>query len=432
MTYFKNRQNPLRELPIEELETALKAVCDCFDEEWLQNEKGAHRLQRLWTRRDALATNELFTFGLALTRLGKIDSKWLDHQIKLIKGRDENNQNGAIFEIIAANYFCQNGQVVVPANINQKGYDIDVDIANSVQWRVSLKAYAESIHEKLFRKKMEVIRQKIVSLLISKRLNVQVFIAASTYPTESNWQKLISSLHNLISHYNGNSFTTIVDTWSIAILPLLPSGGETLAKSHISHTVIGVAPYHQNEQDNFLSKLDSAVSNLARHVTSQSGRHAFIFLRLPPTASAVTLKGWVDDYFNANLSSVLDGVIFLQPYLSFNSETSGIAHFSTCSLSASYRASEKPLVHLEIPVGTVTSTPPLWELHADKNENILEGRYIFQQGQHFTLMRPTASGQKGNIVRKAPGIHTHLVLEDRPEVPTITGRWGEELFLIGG
>lgn len=436
MSFFGKRQNPLSEFSGQELEAAFKAVCDNFGEKWLSDERGTHRLQRLWSRRDALSTTELFTFGIAIKQLSLIDSKWLVQQVKLVKGKDENNQNGAIFEILAASYFCVNDQLVVPATANQKGYDIDVKLAGAIRWRISLKAYSKSIHEKLFQKKMEVVRQKVVALMGHRRLNVQVFIIASEWPTESNWQSLLASLRDFLFEYSGSplSRTTHQGCWAVTVAPLAPAVGEQFARSHFSYTLIGIAPYHPNEQKNFLCKLESAISNLAKNCTAHDGQHAFIFLRLPPTASAGTLKGWVDEYLKMNPSCVLDGVMFLQPYTASDEsgQTSHIAHYFTSALSARYAAITNPLVHLEVPVGIITLRPPLWQLQVGQEATTLEEQYIFQQGQHYTVMRPTATGQEGNIVRKAPGIHTHLVLDGRPNFPTITGRWGEEICLIGG
>src|SRR5208282_2797780 len=57
-------------------------------ETWLDAD-GTSPLQVIWKRRDALATNELFTLGHAFCHLVPF-SKWLAAPVRLTKGKDQN------------------------------------------------------------------------------------------------------------------------------------------------------------------------------------------------------------------------------------------------------------------------------------------------------------------------------------------------------
>ena len=89
MKYLQRRQNPLKDCSELEIEAALQKIADLFDENWLGREKGEHVLQKLWNRRDALATNELYTFGTALIASDHLDHDWLGHQLRLVSSRPE-------------------------------------------------------------------------------------------------------------------------------------------------------------------------------------------------------------------------------------------------------------------------------------------------------------------------------------------------------
>ncbi|MBL7128736.1 MAG: hypothetical protein ISS16_07100 [Ignavibacteria bacterium] len=84
MKYFINRDNPLTDTDLKDIEAAYSIIVDYFEESWLIT-KGSHPLQILWNRSDHLSAIELTTFGITLIKLKDIDEKWLDYQINLIK-----------------------------------------------------------------------------------------------------------------------------------------------------------------------------------------------------------------------------------------------------------------------------------------------------------------------------------------------------------
>src|SRR5262249_16431332 len=154
-------------------------------------------LQKLWNRRDALSTNELFTFGSALIASDKLDPTWLKHQVKLVRSKDENNQRGAAFEILAVGYMSSK-QAGIPAPVNQRGYDVDVKTEGSSVYRISLKCYSQSAHEKQFRKKAELARNKFIKSVTSSTKNAQIYVEALKFPSEGDWQLLYTYLTKLV------------------------------------------------------------------------------------------------------------------------------------------------------------------------------------------------------------------------------------------
>ncbi|MFC1728944.1 hypothetical protein ACFL6I_01290 [candidate division KSB1 bacterium] len=116
MEHFYNRQNPLQDtISDQQMDILFKNITANLGKEWLESD-GVHPLQVLWRRKDALSTNELFTFASALNTFQAIDSNWITHQIKQICSKDSNNQKGAFFELIGLNLFslplCSGSELV--------------------------------------------------------------------------------------------------------------------------------------------------------------------------------------------------------------------------------------------------------------------------------------------------------------------------------
>jgi hypothetical protein len=428
--YLQNRQNP--NLPIDELERALQAICQHFDKSWLESSQGTHRLQHLWSRKDALSTNELFIFGQSLCALDKINREWLNHQVNLITRSDKNNQNGAIFEIIGINFFCCKNQTVIPANIAQKGYDAELQFMNSFHWKLSLKSHGKSDKEKEFRQNIESIYQEIfVPLIKKKSLNIQIGITAVTFPTPSDWKQLRSSLEGILNLFSGRFIQReISKCWSISLsfLPTKSEDGRTFSQIIPSYSLIATAPFYEGEQKRLISKLKKAISKCEKHIHSDDKSNLFIFMRLHPTASVEILKKWTEEYFEKNSETILNGVLFWQPYIAQDIQNLYvIVNYVDSCFSANL---ETP--RLEFPVGIITTdSPPSWQLTSDQNKIELRGNYVFQKGDHYVLMQPSDNSYFGPPMYQQ-GIHTHAVYPHDLGNLVVSGIFGEELCLIGG
>lgn len=435
MSYLEKRQNPLSDTATEEIETALSRIEHFFGNPWLSNENGTNPLQKLWNRRDALSTNELFTFGKSLIAAEHASEDWLKGQVKLVRGKDENNQKGAVFEILAVGYASAK-QSVTPAPANQPGYDVDIETPSGAIYRTSLKRYSQSSHERLFQKKSALAEAKFLDGLNVSRLNASMYIEAREYLGESDWQKLYQAVYRMGVSFTGAKIVEEINKkWLVGLLPLIPEQKEQYSKRHTSYSFICASAYHQNEQNNFLSKLESAVYNLERHVKPSHAQTPIIIMLLPVTASASSLKSWAQDYLNANSSSAVDAVFFIQPYTATNQDSSSshIAYFLSAALSKSFHSNSKQSLELEVPVGVVTNNSPKWFLNSNIGQRELNGQYVYQQGKHYILASSNGSGgMSANIIRKAPGIETFAVMNLNGESFVLGGRWGEELCLIGG
>ena len=419
---------------MEEVEQAFEKLVQYFGNRWLNSEAGTHTLQQLWRRRDAIATNELFTFGSSVLAAEQASAEWLKAKIKLVLKGDENNQRGAIFEILAVGYTASR-QKVTPARANQPGFDIDIATKEGALYRVSLKRYSQSVHEKLFRKKSGAAEAKFLAGMSKTRFNAQMYVEANEYPAESDWQRLYTKISQLTSEFCGHRVIDHSDgKWLIAMLPLLPDQHELLSSTHVSYSFVCTSCHHKNEQSNFLSKLDSAISNLERHVAPNSDQLPVILMQLPITASAHTLKLWSDEYLRTNPSSTVEAIFFLQSYTSSSEDMSSshISHFVSAAVSESFQTRAARRLEFEVPVGIITRQPPEWRLHSDAGRRSLPEQYVYQRGKHYIAATTENSGKlRCDIKRKAPGIESIAVFNLNGENVVFAGRWGEDLCLIG-
>ncbi|WP_231368600.1 hypothetical protein [Mariprofundus ferrooxydans] len=431
---MSNRQNPLTDIQLEEVEEAFDRIVKHFTAPWLTQQSGNHMLQTLWNRRDALATNELFAFGKSLIASERISESWLRNQLKLIRGKDENNQRGAIFEILALGYLSSR-QVVFPAAANHPGYDLDIKTKQGADYQISLKRYSQSTHEKLFRKKSAHAEKVLLDGLKKTCRNGMLYVEAKEHPSESDWQKLYSELNLLTSSFDGSKrIEEISGKWLIGLMPLIPQSNEQYSTGHISYSFTCSSPYHKNEQDNFTSKLEAAVSNLERHINKGSEQIPLIIIQLPLSASAITLTQWAQEYLNSNISSVLEAVLFVQPFTTSTEDMSSsyIAYNISSAFASSFGAKVTEPLNFEMPVGKITQQPPTWSLRSDLGDRPLFDKYVYQRGKHYLLASISENGSlMANVSRKAHGIETIAVINLSGKSFEVAGRWGEDLCLIG-
>lgn len=149
MDYLQKRRHNLNKVKVEE---AFATLVKFYTLEWLERANG-HAIQILWSRKDFIATNELYALGRSLLKLSQIDLHWTRTQVKLSKTTDKNNSQGALFEIFGLSLFETKGQSVKPAFLNQAGYDGTIHCPNGKQIRLSIKNYSISRAQAIFEEK---------------------------------------------------------------------------------------------------------------------------------------------------------------------------------------------------------------------------------------------------------------------------------------
>jgi hypothetical protein len=451
MEFYKNRQ-PIPGISEEELEKAFKAFLDAFTEEWL-TKNNYHPLRALWKRGDVLSSNEILSLGNAINEVSKIDSIWLRNQIKLMKSAERNNYLGAFAEVISIDLLNGKNHPTVPAKSNQPGYDALMALPPSPKnIRLSIKNYGQSKHESTFVKWAAKTEELIIKLLKKyKYYPVTVWIdCPSQYPSDAKWKMLHSHLDNIFKTKKNaddpfSALCTEVPEWIVIISPHI-SNNEPLHPNYNSYTFVLSSVYHQNENDNLLSKIQDACANLTKHSATENDEiKNFLFIHLSPLASITKCKEWLDAYFIEYPEKPISAVLFHQPSVVTNLQTgsSNINHYFFPYIRNERLNDWLPQgfqFTFTMPIGTVSNEPALYSLnftHPDgKIETIsVNDRYMYQRGNHYIQMQPDGKGGfAGNISQLAPGVFSNIVVElpNQPGQAVIAGKFppSDELLIL--
>lgn len=427
--YIGKRQNALQGVDPAELNSRLEAVVSAVGQEWLGQDK-SHPLQRLWARRDYLATNELLLLGDAIRGLSALDSNWVADRVRVLRDGDPNNRIGAVFELLGLNYLRVPPQTVLPLRSGTPGYDGTVRFGDGALLHLSLKNYGASHREREVQSHGEEIRSELVTALRMRSatgLGLRIF--AKHYPGDDDWKVLTGQLRAHLSSapLAANIFLVIGDCWTVQ-LHAIQLANETLSTNHLSYQILLAVPHHSNESKNLIDKLDEARSNCEKHAgPADPGVCRALYLRLPENASARLCADWARGYFAANPTSALDAVILYQPTVSMDLEKDKtvILHHATFVGTSRFIEWQRPAeslqraVALRFFVGACSATPSQMVLTDGAKRVPADGHYLYQKGDIYTAHSwEPGKTMTASLRNLAPGVQQHSVLtiEGRPMI----------------
>ena len=450
MGYFINRQ-PIG-IPDEKIESAFEAFVKSFSEDWLLK-NNYHPLRELWKRKDVFATSEIYSLGEAINELSTIDPNWLKKQIKLMASAEKNNYRGAFTEVLSIAFLNSKNHPTIPTKANQPGYDALLSLPLSEKTiRISIKNYGQSKHEETFQKWASKTEDLVKKLLKKyKYYPVTVWIDCPTeYPSEDKWKMLHSNLDNIFKTKKDatepfSALCTDVPEWIVIISPHIASQGE-FHPDFNSYTFVLSSVYHQNENENLLSKIQDACSNLSKHsAVEDENVKNYLFIHLSPLASISKCKEWLDAYFAEYPDKPISAILLYQPSVGTNLDTgaSNINHYIFPYLRQERMNGWLPSgfhFMLEIPIGIISAEPLKYSLnftHPDGKKQMIsvDDRYMYQRGNHYLRMQPDGKGgYAGNISQLVPGVFSHLIIEfpNQPQKAAIRGKFppNDELLIL--
>jgi hypothetical protein len=377
-----------------------------------------------------------------LRKLLPIDSKWVIHQVTQIKGSDENNRKGALFEVLGLGYFDRSVLKVIPAKIDQAGFDGRIQFTNGAAIRLSFKNYGLSVHHQEFLRRAKQIEQLLkAQLQVIRYPSIQVFVdAPKEHATNADWEALSDTLPEMLrTFHNSQILLAVGDRWFVALNPLALEG-KKLHEGSQSYTFILSSPYHQNEEQNLFSKLDEACYDLSKHsVTQDINTINVIYVHLPVTASLTNCANWANNYLSSHIHMPIAGILLYQPsvVVDFDSNTTLITHCYQLRYNDNFTkwTNQNPSnpIPIQVPVGAISSVPTEIKLVMGNETISVNNRYIYQSGRHYILANTKANGTiEGTISKVASGIFTHLVVKPFPNEPAfiLSGHFAPEDKLL--
>ncbi len=273
--FTSGRVNPLKEIGDGGLQSLLTSVVNAFSLEWLTRSPTTNRIQELWGRRDAVATNQLAILGSAIELLSDRNAAWVSKRIDAIKSETTSgDRKGDLFEVLGLSLFQVEGQTVMCAAENTPGYDGVIDFGGGALASVSVKDFGMLYFEKQFLEKSSEIE------LILRGLPIQslgLVITASRYPLTEDWKRLRNAIEGAVTRLRHDVVHQEIGIWSLRP-QALPVNYNRIVDVGLSYAVVITSPHHQNEQKNVLSKIESACANLSKHARKFGDGRASVLL----------------------------------------------------------------------------------------------------------------------------------------------------------
>ena len=407
MAYSSRRQTDHLNDP-EATELALAQIAQSFGEGWL-DAPADDPIRDLWGRRDALAVNQLVILGSSLIDARRIDRRWADRQVKLMK-TDRNNRRGAAFEIFALSMLNAGDRTARPTSASHPGYDALVDFPSGGELAVSFKNYGTSVREREFRAGAARIEATFAAMLASTGRSGEVLLAfADRYPEAADWRSLEVALPDFPARQEGmlRGFWGR-PPWLIGLREA-PEVMLPLSVTHCSHQVLIGAAFHQNEEKNLTDKLDAAAANARRHAASAGATRHVVLVHVPETFPAQACIDWAEEYLARNPEGPVGLVALHQLAVAEIEGQSALMHMLVAketSAHVNWRGNDRKLAfncHVGMPI-----KKPSRSAIEDAPDVDLDRMYLYQRGEWW---RDFGTSVLGNLANPAPGIFQHAVMQ---------------------
>ncbi|MHB2264801.1 hypothetical protein [Aliihoeflea sp. PC F10.4] len=413
-----------------EIDGCICAVELAFDAAWLAA-VGDHRIQKLWKRQDAGATNELVNLGYILKEAEKKKPGLAATFASKIKKQDSNNQRGLLFELLVIGGMVAQHGKVEPTSANLPGYDLRIKYDDGAELLLSLKSWGSSQHERIFRKKASDLEQYIRKLAIRyKCYAVNVRVAAEGCPDEKAWDALrLAITEKLREQPLVRSSFAVGSEWDLVVGPVWSPNGP-LSRSNLSHEVFVLSPYHRNEIANFKDKFKGAIANAEKYAMTKDGRMHGIVVRVPGNLSWSDANDVASTYLSDNQSGLVGMISLVQAAVVTDADGRSSQHVYVKShASASYVAwlSPKRAFGLRLKLATIGSEASRNVLVIDDGHQVeLSNMYHYHSGDIFVRF----DGSDATVSRLAPGLRQHAVITVGEEELVVSGRFADNDDLV--
>jgi hypothetical protein len=428
--HLSGRQNVIHGVAPGELNKLLEAIASQFGIDWLTASNG-NPVQTLWQRKDAQSTNELLQLGEAVVNLMAANPAWVAHQISEIKNGDIGRRSGAIFEMLGLNLFHGPNQRVEPAATNQPGYDGSIFFPDGSSLMLSIKNHGITSAELGFRAKAEETKDLFLEAAQKHRLQGFMRIGAISSPGAADWKALKEQMDGLVAQT-----TNPTDgVWSGWFRPIPPQFSP-LSPEHLSYIFQIAAPYHANEQNNFLENIRKGISNLEKHHANVSEKVCrTLLLRLSATASVPKCVEWAKKYFGDLPDTQIELILLYQavPAADLTAGATAITHYMAVVPGPNFAkwqaGSPTRRFVIRSLVGRVTGEPTGQVMTDGVTQVPIDGMYIFQRADIYRYYAAGSRPVNAILSSPSPGILIHAVIAGLPPLQMIAPPNAELLLL---
>ena len=388
------------------LET-LQLIVELFGEPYLSTMALNKPLSLLWSRPDRLATVELYIFGKCLQKIRTSNEIWLKKTIREIKKSPE-KARGLCTEILYLGMFNVSGTSIVPAPLNNAGYDFSLMRTEAQVEYVSVKNIDISKNKASFERGCRKLRIKWQEKLRLAKKNLSLTVIFKHLPTEEDFELAIKSIKDKKVIYSSLHLNPKdgIDVF-VNDLPLSTS----LSSIHTSESVLCYCTAPTAETNRYLSAIRNAANNIYRHTNAKSGSFRIVFMRLHVNAEFKALRQLARQIVNEECNEV-DCFIFYQPgYVRDEEDNSLINHgflMEANSRFVFYSASNG-VFQCRPPIGSISLEQSITQIKDTATGETTEfspSDYFFQQGDIYVKGE---IGAEISLNSPAAGIRCHGV-----------------------
>ncbi|MEB2651440.1 hypothetical protein SOP89_08640 [Pseudomonas siliginis] len=417
---FKRLAHHLDKGNPEKSEEYFQNVADLFGEEWLSKNEG-HRLQTLWSRKDHLATTELFALGFAINKLKVKHKNWLLGLANNIR-RQPANAHGYLAELLVCSVFLSESAAVRPAKKNSPGYDLEIEFQDGFKYLYSIKNHDISQHEKKFQQRCAELKSAFARRVQQLKVHGALRIFSAIHLDDEAFDRLIKFVESDLKIFQ--SYTYLKGNVQVHFIKL-DEMDTPFATNFFSSEFLVISPFHKNELKNQIDRLHKAAENLAKYVPESEGYFRWLWMRVHSSANIEELKKAADELVKDGRSIGVDGVFFIQPSVVRDGSGSQIHTTFEFSVRKDHQGfarsvmEGKMFMNLEFPVGAFGATPP--KVHIELPQGVLEvsnDQYFYQSTDYYVKAIKTSDGWQGEMKSPASGVQYHVVVEfdDQPEI----------------
>lgn len=397
--------------------SAIQAVEDLFSDEWLKKNEG-HRLQLLWARRDYLSTNELYSFGKAINRLKQHNLTWLQSTASEIK-KSIHTSHGLITEIIIVGSLSTEKGIVKPCPKSYPIYDYTIDFDSGYRYKVSVKNFDISEHEKVFKERCDLIRKTFKNYLKHYKTSGSLHVFCCKHIlTEEITREICFFIVQMKEH--GNYF---FEKLGVVVKFHEVAHFNKKVLLHSSDMVMILSNQHYNEQRNIESKIKLANNSLLKDPADKFSIKKLI-IRLGETTDIKQIKKYVENIAEDDANCGFDICMIMQPTVCSNLRNNSTEIVNSIlivprqyySLSDNFpdKLENTGLVNMELGVGSISfEEAPRVLMDGNTITDLdLSKHYVYQQGDVYLKMQKKGGVYSGEFTKYVPGVQSHLVFKN--------------------
>lgn len=397
---------------------AIQAVEDLFSSSWLEQQNG-HRLQILWAKQDHISTSELYALGKSILKLSIYNRQWLETTAREIK-RNANSCHGLLTEIIIIGSLSTEGGVVKPCKKSNPLYDYTIDFDTGYQYKVSIKNFDTSIHEKEFNKQSGIIRKAFKNWLKQKNKSGNLIVILEHDLLTKNLVEVICCFIVFTLDKPG-SYPLLQGRITIIFSLLDEIDSRKLLSP--SDKVLIMSKQHYNEQRNIKNKIKQAHDDLQKDPDDEKSFKQLI-IRLGASTNINLMNKYMEELASDWECCGFDLYMLLQPTISSDVKEgttqilttvyNGGKSFYPISSNIINKYENIKLFKIEFGVGGISlSKAPMMLMHNNISTGIdLSAFYTYQKGDLYVEAERVDNQYLVETSMVAPGVLYHSVVKN--------------------